>query len=978
MTRNPKKPLWGNKWRLCHPGIFCEQLEDRIVLEAMAASVDQTKTQDSHLVSAAPTDSSSPNQPAGLAGEPAQSPDNPSQVFAQDLNVVLVSKALDQIQGISNSVAGDARILTFDPIHDTFATINQSLDSLVATAGHKISTLTIFSHGTEGLLTIGSDNLTVSALNVYASDLAHLSGDLASNAQIQIYGCSVAGDADGRILVNTIATFTGANVFASVDATAGATGNWILEYASNPDATLRPVVDTAKLAESGVSLSQVYPSVENNWGKAMSGAMYYASDDGVHGTELWRSDGTAAGTHMVCDINPGSASSKPSEMTVFDGILYFRASDGNSAHGTELWRSDGTAAGTYMVKDINPGNGNSDPSWFTVVNGVLYFSASDGTTSSSHGAELWHSDGTAAGTAMVKDINPGKQSGGPTFLTDVNGTLFFAASDGSSGNELWRSDGSAAHTVMVKDINAGAKGSDPSLLTYVKETGTLFFSASDGVNGNELWKSDGTDTHTTMVKDINPGKSSSDPRYLTDANGTLFFSASDGNNNHGTELWKSDGTAADTVMVADINANNQSSDPTGLLNVNGVVYFAANDGIHGNELWSSNGTETGTVLVRDVDPGHVGSDPKFLNNYNGAVLFSADDGTHGYQLWRSDGTESGTVLLKQIKQDGSSFPLNFARLNPLFFLADDGTGFKLWKTDGTVTGTVKVTDVTTTGGTGAGGAAIGDISSQPPHREPELAPGAPNQAGEHSEGQGLSSTQDRAAYARLQSDSSYVKSPVQGDRAEGADTYPGSGAARIANHANDHPEKDGIRGGSKDQESASAGNESPFSGQVKVLVLDNGDYSVRNDDFTLVVSHQLWIPPMLKWYLTAVSEGRYRPGSLPREYERMIWDYLQYSSSRQGANQTTIVELEARLAWQWADWRRQVVKDRGNADALPWNYFRGLSEAMILFYGKSRTGKVDYSDAISALHQNIRNLTIIPVQVPDDVGAFSAKDSVAR
>ncbi len=159
-----------------------------------------------------------------------------------------------------------------------------------------------------------------------------------------------------------------------------------------------------------------------------------------------------------------------------------------------------------MVKDINPGNGNSDPSGFTVVNGVLYFSASDGTTASSHGTELWRTDGTEAGTVMVKDINPGKQSSNPTFLTDVNGTLFFAASDGSTGNELWKSDGTDTHTTLVKDINSGAKGSDPSFLTYVKETGTLFFSANDGINGNELWTSDGTVAHTTMVKDINPGQ----------------------------------------------------------------------------------------------------------------------------------------------------------------------------------------------------------------------------------------------------------------------------------------------------------------------------------------------------------------------------------------------------------------------------------------------------------------------------------------
>ncbi|NIP52547.1 MAG: hypothetical protein GWN61_15505, partial [candidate division Zixibacteria bacterium] len=43
----------------------------------------------------------------------------------------------------------------------------------------------------------------------------------------------------------------------------------------------------------------------------------------------------------------------------------------------------------------------------------------------------------------------------PSSLINVNGTLFFAASDGIHGYELWKSDGTAAGTVMVKDINPG-------------------------------------------------------------------------------------------------------------------------------------------------------------------------------------------------------------------------------------------------------------------------------------------------------------------------------------------------------------------------------------------------------------------------------------------------------------------------------------------------------------------------------------------
>jgi ELWxxDGT repeat protein len=77
-------------------------------------------------------------------------------------------------------------------------------------------------------------------------------------------------------------------------------------------------------------------------------------DDGLHGAELWASDGTPQGTRLVRDINPGSASADPNSFTVINGIAYFTADDGTN--GTELWRSDGTSAGTFIVANIGPGS----------------------------------------------------------------------------------------------------------------------------------------------------------------------------------------------------------------------------------------------------------------------------------------------------------------------------------------------------------------------------------------------------------------------------------------------------------------------------------------------------------------------------------------------------------------------------------------------------------------------------------------------
>jgi len=86
---------------------------------------------------------------------------------------------------------------------------------------------------------------------------------------------------------------------------------------------------------------------------------------------------------MVVDVVPGLAASRPASLTAAGSRLYFTADDGE--HGTELWESDGTAAGTRLVQDILPGPASSNPEDLTAADGVLYFTANDG----EHGRELW-------------------------------------------------------------------------------------------------------------------------------------------------------------------------------------------------------------------------------------------------------------------------------------------------------------------------------------------------------------------------------------------------------------------------------------------------------------------------------------------------------------------------------------------------------------------------------------------------------------
>ncbi|MEI9809535.1 MAG: ELWxxDGT repeat protein [Bacteroidota bacterium] len=158
--------------------------------------------------------------------------------------------------------------------------------------------------------------------------------------------------------------------------------------------------------------------------KSFNGYLYFVADDGVTGFEIWKTNGTEAGTTLVKDINPGPTgitAVTPPIMVEMNGFLYFNAN--HPTYGQELWRTDGTEAGTTLVKDAVAGTTGIGPNNLFVINGTIYFTASMSAT----GVELWKSDGTAAGTVLLKDINPGGLASNPSNFTNVNGVLFFTA-----------------------------------------------------------------------------------------------------------------------------------------------------------------------------------------------------------------------------------------------------------------------------------------------------------------------------------------------------------------------------------------------------------------------------------------------------------------------------------------------------------------------------------------------------------------------
>ncbi|NOK06672.1 MULTISPECIES: ELWxxDGT repeat protein [Myxococcus] len=359
----------------------------------------------------------------------------------------------------------------------------------------------------------------------------------------------------------------------------------------------------------------------------LNGALVFDALTYANGRELWTSDGTPAGTRLLVDIRPGAGlSSEPQNMTVIGDRLYFAANDGQT--GLEPWTSDGTAAGTRLLRDLNPSSASSLPGGFEMFKDRVYFSTRNASIPA-----LATTDGTTDGTAFVRNLTTYL---GSTFVAMEDAFLFTAAVTNSNDYELWRSDGTAAGTQLVRNIGEDSHfsmGGSPSYLTMLD--GVVYFRAEESMGRHHLWRSDGTTAGTSRVMALPVGQGNFNPRHLTVSNGILFFQAHDPEG--GTELWRSDGTTEGTRRVRDIHPG-----PTGgiaiqpmlALEPEGLVLFTASDGLSGMEPWVSDGTEAGTRRLADIAPGAFSSNPRLFTRAGDTLYFVANDGTTGDELWR--------------------------------------------------------------------------------------------------------------------------------------------------------------------------------------------------------------------------------------------------------------------------------------------------------------------------------------------------------
>jgi ELWxxDGT repeat protein len=370
-------------------------------------------------------------------------------------------------------------------------------------------------------------------------------------------------------------------------------------------------------ADGTTSLAEFYFNPDREGmtvaGTVAGGVLMFQGRDDEHGRELWRSDGTPAGTQFLFDIaDEDLGGSYPRDlMTLGESVLFF-ADDGD---GYALWRSDGTEAGTTVVtRDLVR---TSWMSWTSSATRVYFVPFR-------HRYALWTSDGTKAGTLRVTPSGVRSLGELSAPVIKLGSRVFFSAWNPKYGGEPWITDGTPAGTRLVADLRPGPRSSLPSHFTVFAEK--AWFAASF-----RLWKSDGTAQGTVA---LGPELLELEPR--TAYGGRLWFT---GRNNGGeVELWSTQGTAATTVRIAELGTLDS------LLGHAGRLWFLA----EGSELWSTDGTAAGT---RKLDL-PVSSGKTFQGLMTDGVRLYVDGGEQGLGLWVSDGTAAGT---RKISDQGNRY-----------------------------------------------------------------------------------------------------------------------------------------------------------------------------------------------------------------------------------------------------------------------------------------------------------------------------------
>jgi ELWxxDGT repeat protein len=379
----------------------------------------------------------------------------------------------------------------------------------------------------------------------------------------------------------------------------------------------------------------------------LDGVAYFAAAEGPAQSNLWRTDGTAEGTRRVSQAPPGAtvrhpfvaggrvvffvrhnatlgvweangntyetrlvtelANVQPELMRSAEGIAYFTSPNPDPwGHRTLLWRSDGTAAGTGLVRSLP-----FDVADLSIHEGLLYFRRV-------YDASLWRSDGTAAGTfsldVPVTPVGTVERSR-EVIAGGAEGRVFFG-----SNRNLWQTDGTKEGTVQLLAGEVPTSAATLHGTLYLTTDATLY-----RVDGREL-------RHITTLSPYGAG-----PRLhgLVSTGETLYF--------FHEGLW-----AYDPVRGTRLIRQFSYAEVALHVRVVGDLVYVA---VWGN-LLRSDGTASGTVRLFEPSYGyHYYETASALTAFGGKLLFAGSEGIHGAEPWITDGTRAGTRMVANVRPE---------------------------------------------------------------------------------------------------------------------------------------------------------------------------------------------------------------------------------------------------------------------------------------------------------------------------------------
>jgi ELWxxDGT repeat protein len=300
---------------------------------------------------------------------------------------------------------------------------------------------------------------------------------------------------------------------------------------------------------------------------ALNGTMYFSANDGIHGVQLWRSDGTSAGTFAVTNLGAG-LNSCMGDMHALNGKVVFRLCE---ATGNYWWQSDGTATGTQRV---SAAVATTSSSTSVILNGYLYFGGQAAPFSAANHGQLWRTDGTAAGTTQVTDLNPGAAITAADSLRSMPSHVLFQYCATGSSCLLMSSDGTTAGTVAISsDTMGGESAVAGNRLVYVTAapSGALALQATDGTAGGTV----------NLLSTKSAGEFLG---ALASIQGQVLFTRIDPT--FGPSVWRTDGTAGSTMLVADVDPDAGTDFvPYGYTSAGSQVFFQGFEARVGTELY---------------------------------------------------------------------------------------------------------------------------------------------------------------------------------------------------------------------------------------------------------------------------------------------------------------------------------------------------------------------------------------------------------